>query len=318
MKKVICLLVALSLALALGACGSEPATDGTYTVGICQLAQHAALDAATEGFKTALADKLGDKVTVVEQNASGESSTCITICNQFVADNVDLIMANATPALLAASAATGEIPIVGTSISHYGTALEIDDWTGKTGMNITGTSDLAPMADQAAIIPELFPDVQKVGILYCSAEPNSVYQSDVISGEFDKLGIAYEVYTFADSNDIASVVTTACGECDVLYIPTDNTAATCAETINNVALPAGVPIIGGDTGICLGCGTATIAISYYDIGYAAGEMAVRILTENADPAEMEIEFAPKFDKVYNADICKALGITVPADYVVAE
>ena len=317
MKKLVSLLLAAVMVLALAACGNTAVEDG-YTVGICQLAQHVALDAATEGFKAALTDKLGNKVTIVEQNASGDSSTCSTICNQFVADNVDLIMANATPALLAASAATGTIPVVGTSISHYGTALEIEDWTGKTGINVTGTSDLAPLADQAAIIGELFPDTQKVAVIYCSAEPNSVYQADVITAEFDKMGLAYEIYTFADSNDIASVVTNACSDCDVIYIPTDNTAATCAETINNVAQPAGVPIVGGDTGICQGCGVATIGISYYDIGYAAGEMAVRILTEGANPADMEIEFAPKFEKIYNPAICEALGVEVPADYVALE
>ena len=314
MKKFISILLTIALVFCFAACGEAP-SDETFTVGICQLVQHEALDAATEGFKAGMESKLGDKVSFVEQNAAGDSANCSTICNQFVADNVDLIMANATPALLAASAATGTIPIVGTSISHYGTALEIDNWSGVTGLNITGTSDLAPMDQQAAIIPELFPDAKKVAVLYCSAEPNSVYQSDVITAEFDKLGLSYEIFTFADSNDIASVVTNACAACDVIYIPTDNTAATCAETINNVAQPAGVPIVGGDAGICQGCGVATIGISYYDIGYAAGEMAVRILTEGADPAAMEIEFAPKFEKIYNPDICAALGITVPSDYV---
>ena len=316
MKKLVSLLLAVLLVLACTGCGTEPVADGTYSIGICQLAQHAALDAATEGFKAALTDLLGDKVRFTEQNASGESATCITICNQFVADGVDLIMANATPALLAAAASTGDIPIVGTSISHYGTALEIADWNGTTGMNITGTSDLAPLDQQAAIIKELFPEAKKVGVIYCSAEPNSVYQADVITEELTKLGLAYQIFTFADSNDIASVVATACGECDVLYIPTDNTAATCAETINNVALPAGVPIIGGDSGICAGCGVATLSISYYDIGYAAGEMAADILTKGADPATMEIRFAPKFEKMYNPDICTALGITIPDGYAV--
>ncbi len=318
MKKLVSLLLAAVLVLACTGCGSQPVSDDAYSVGICQLAQHAALDAATEGFKAALTDLLGDKVVFTEQNASGESATCITICNQFVADGVDLIMANATPALLAAAASTGDIPIVGTSISHYGTALEIADWNGTTGMNITGTSDLAPLDQQAAIIKEIFPDAKKVGVIYCSAEPNSVYQADVITAEMTKLGLEYEIFTFADTNDIASVVTTACGECDVLYIPTDNTAATCAETINNVALPVGVPIIGGDSGICAGCGVATLSISYYDIGYTAGEMAYDILTKGADPATMEIQFAPKFEKMYNPDICAALGVTVPEGYAVLQ
>ena len=318
MKKLLSFVLALVLVLSLAACGNTASGDDVYTVGICQLAQHVALDAATEGFKAGLTEKLGDKVKFVEQNASGESATCITICNQFVADGVDLIMANATPALLAASAATKDIPIVGTSISHYGTALEIADWNGTTGMNITGTSDLAPLDQQAAMVKELFPDVKKVGIVYCSAEPNSVYQADVIAEELKKLGIDFEVFTFADTNDVASVTTTACGACDVLYIPTDNTAATCSETINNVAQPAGVPIVCGEAGLCAGCGVASLSISYYDIGFTAGEMAAKILAEGVDPASMEIQFAPKFEKMFNPPIVDALGVTIPADYTAME
>ena len=314
MKKFISILLTLALVFSFAACGEAP-SDETFTVGICQLVQHEALDAATEGFKAGMESKLGDKVTFVEQNAAGDSANCSTICNQFVADKVDIIMANATPALLAASAATADIPIVGTSISHYGTALEIDDWNGKTGLNITGTSDLAPLDQQAAMVKELFPDVKKVGILYCSAEPNSVYQANVIAEELGKLGIAFEVFTFSDSNDVASVTTTACSSCDVLYIPTDNTAATCSETINNVAQPAGVPIICGEAGLCKGCGVASLSINYYDIGFTAGEMAAEILTKGTNPGDMDIQFAPKFEKMFNDPICKALGVAIPEDYV---
>ena len=293
----------------------EVSADKTFVVGICQLVQHEALDAATEGFKQALSDKLGDKVKFQEGNASGDPATCSVIVNQFVSDDVDLIMANATPALLAAVAATNEIPILGTSVTDYGSALEISDWTGATGFNVSGTSDLAPLDGQAAVLKELCPDAKVVGILYCSGEPNSKFQADTITPMLEKLGLEVKSFTFADSNDVANVAATACAECDVLYIPTDNTAASCTEAINNVALPAGVPIIAGEEGICRGCGIASLSISYFDLGYATGEMAYEILVEGADPATMEVRFAPQFTKVFNAANCEALGISVPEDYV---
>ena len=318
MKKLVSILVVLAMVLSLAACGSEPAVsdDGKYTVGICQLVQHEALDAATQGFKDALVEKLGDNVAFVEHNASGDAATCVTICNQLVAEGVDLMMGNATPALQAAAAASATIPVVGTSITDYATALEIADWTGATGRNITGTADLAPLAEQAAMVTELFPDAKTVGILYCSAEPNSVYQSDVISGYLTEMGYEVEVFTFADSNDVANVTAAACAAADVLYIPTDNTAASCTETIANVAIPAGKAIVAGEAGICGGCGVATLSIDYYDIGYAAGEMAYEILVNGANPGEMEIQYAPEVQKLYNEANCATLGITVPVDYAV--
>ena len=291
--------------------------DGkTYNVGICQLVQHPALDAATEGFEAALKDKLGDNVKFDLQNASGDSATCATIINQFVSNDVDLILANATAALQAAAAGTSEIPILGTSITDYATALDIDNWTGTTGLNISGTSDLAPLDQQAAMLNELFPDAKNVGLLYCSAEPNSKYQATTVKGSLEELGYTCKEYTFADSNDIASVTTTAAGENDVLYVPTDTTAASNAEIINNICLPAKVPVI--EEGICSGCGVATLSIDYYDIGYKAGEMGAEILMDGKDVKEMPIEFAPEVTKKYNKANCEALGITVPDDYVAIE
>ncbi|MBP1575260.1 MAG: ABC transporter substrate-binding protein [Oscillospiraceae bacterium] len=318
MKKIVSILMVLAMVLSMAACSSEPAADDAYTVGICQLVQHEALDAATLGFKEALQEKLGDKVTFVEHNASGDAATCVTICNQLVAEGVDLMMGNATAALQAAAAASATIPVVGTSITDYATALEIEGWTGKTGSNITGTADLAPLDEQAAMIKELFPEAKKVGILYCSAEPNSVYQSDVISGYLTDMGFEVEVFTFADSNDVANVTTAACAAADVLYIPTDNTAASCTETIANVAIPAGKAIVAGEAGICGGCGVATLSIDYYDIGYAAGEMAYEILVNGANPGEMEIAYAADVQKLYNEANCTALGIEVPEGYAPLE
>ncbi len=330
MKKVLVILLALAMVLSLAACGSAPAetpaaeeptaapaaAEGeVYTVGICQLVQHVALDAATQGFKDALTEALGDKVVFVEQNAANDIPTCATIVNGFVSDGVDLILANATPALQAAVAATDSIPILGTSVTEYGVALDIEGFNGTVGGNVSGTSDLAPLDQQAAMILELFPEAKNVGILYCSAEPNSVYQSDVVKAELEKAGVTVTVYTFADSNDVAAVTATACDGNDVLYIPTDNTAASCTEAINNVAEPAGVPIIAGEEGICAGCGVATLSINYYDLGVTTGKMAAKILTGEANISEMPIEYFPDPVKKYNPAICEALGITVPEDYV---
>ena len=294
---------------------TEAGADGkVYHIGVCQLVEHEALDAATQGFEDALKDKLGENNVVFDvQNAQGEETNCATICTGFVSDNVDLILANATASLQAASAATNSIPIVGTSITDYATALNADDWNGTSGTNITGTSDLAPLDQQEAMIKELVPDVKQVGIVYCSAEANSVYQAEQIEAALDKDGIAYKEYSAADSNEIQSVVTKAVSECDCLYVPTDNTMAANVDIIKNVTVPAGIPVIAGEEGICQGA-LATLSISYYDIGQAAGEMAYEILVEGKDPGTMEIQYAKATTKEYNADVVDALGITIPDDY----
>jgi len=312
MKKMIAVLIAALICLSM----SIPAVaeETTYNVGICQLVQHVALDDATQGFKDALTERLGDKVTFNEQNASGDSAVCVTIINSFIAEEVDLILANATPALQAAQAGTGDIPILGTSVTDYATALGITDWTGTTGMNISGTSDLAPLDGQAALLKELFPDAKEVGLLYCSAEANSVYQVETIETYLTEMGYNCTFYGFTDSNDVASVAQNACANSDVLYAPTDNTVASCTEAIRNVVEVEGKAIVGGDEGICSGCGVATICINYYDIGYAAGEMAYEILVNGADVSAMPVQFAPEYAKVYNAELCELLGVAVPEGY----
>ena len=315
MKRLFSVLAAIAIMLSVSACGSSEKNDGVYTIGICQLIQHDALDAATKGFRDALTEKLGDKVKFDEQNASGELTNCTTITSKFVSDKVDLIMANATDALAAASQATDTIPIVATSITDYATALGIDNWTGKTGFNVTGTSDLAPLAEQAAMIKELVPDAKNVAILYCSAEKNSKYQSTVMADELTKLGISSKEYTFVDTNDVTSVTQQIVSDkCDAVFIPTDNTAASNTQAINNVLEPAKIPVIAGESGICKGCGIATLSISYYDIGYKAGEMAYEILVNGAKPGDMEIEYAKDLTKQYMADRAADLGIQIPDGY----
>ena len=316
MKKVIAIICAALMLLTCAACQGTNTNkaDGKYVVGICQLVQHDALDSATKGFKDALIKELGDKVTFEEKNASNEPAACTTIINGFVSSNVDLIMANATPALQAAVAGTAKIPVLGTSVTDYASALELDDWTGTVGGNVSGTSDLAPLADQAAMIKELFPDKKNVGLLYCVAEPNSQYQVDVITVELQKLGYTVKTFGFTDTNDVASVTQAACAGSDVIYIPTDNTAAANTEAIANVVLAAKVPVVAGEAGICGGCGVATLSIDYYDLGYATGLMAAKILTGQADISTMPVETATKFTKMYNVANCEELGITVPAGY----
>ena len=321
MKKILAMLLALVMVLSLAACAStqpaaEPAASSdapaesgkTYTVGVCQLVQHEALDAATQGFVDALKEELGDAVTVDVQNASGDSVNCTTIINGFVSSKVDLIMANATPALQAAASATSEIPILGTSVTDYAYALEIDGWTGTVGGNISGTSDLAPLDQQAAMIQELFPDAKNIGLLYCSAEPNSQYQVDEMTKYLTELGLTATAFAFTDTNDVASVAQAACDASDVIYIPTDNTAASNTEAIANVLIPAGVPAICGEEGLCRGCGVATLSISYYDLGVTTGKMAAKILKGEANISEMPVEYTDATPK-YNASICDQLGIT---------
>lgn len=337
MRKVMSLMMAAAMAASLAACGSsasegeesssaagtaETSTqqtasgDGTvYNIGICQLVQHEALDAATQGFKDALTEKLGeDGVKFDEQNASGDTANCSTVINGFVASDVDLILANATAPLQTATQATSDIPILGTSVTDYATALDISDWTGTVGGNVSGTSDLAPLDQQAAMIQELFPDAQNVGLLYCSAEANSVYQCDVIEGYLTEAGYTVTRYAFNDTNDVTSVAQTAADASDVIYIPTDNTAASNTEAIANVVLPAKVPVVAGEEGICKGCGVATLSISYYDLGYQTGTMAYEILAEGADISTMAVEYAPNVTKKYNAANCEALGLTMPEGY----
>ncbi|HOL78702.1 MAG TPA: ABC transporter substrate-binding protein [Clostridiales bacterium] len=323
LHKIIAVLSILALVLSSAACAKKDAEpsdtapaggSAKYTVGIVQLIQHVALDAATKGFRDYLTEEFGDNITFLEQNAQGDSNTCATIANGFVSSKVDLILANATPALIAAAAATSEIPILGTSITSYADAFKIQDFNGVVGGNVSGTSDLAPLDQQAQMILDLFPETKKVGIIYCSGEPNSIYQVNIVKEYLEGKGVEVTLYPFADSNDIAAVTTTAAKNSDAIYIPTDNAAASNAKIIDNICRPAKVPVIAGEQGICRGCGVATLSIDYYDLGYTTGKMAAKILKGEADISTMPIEYAPKFTKMYNAEICEDLGITIPEGY----
>ena len=343
LSRILAMVMALAMVLALAGCSNSGSGDSnsaapsdntetqtpdantpddggdakTYLVGICQLAPHVALDAATQGFKDALVEALGDSVQFDEQNAAGESATCATIVNGFVSKGVDLMLANATPALQAAASATGDIPVLGTAVTEYGVALGIDGFTGTVGTNVSGTSDLAPLDEQAQMIKDWCPDAKTVGLLYCSAEPNSKYQVDTIQTCLEALGYTCTQYAFSDTNDMASVTQTAADNSDVLYVPTDNTIANNTGIVDNIC-NGKIPVFAGEEGICAGCGVATLSISYYDLGVATGKMAVKILTGEANVAEMPIEYAPQVTKKYNPVTCEALGLTAPDGYEAIE
>ena len=320
-RKLLSAALAATMALTLAACGSEEQSadnPDAYTIGICEQMEHVSLSEATRGFKDALTELLGEgNVVFQEQNAGGEQTNCTTIMNGFISDGVDLILANATWPLQAAASATADIPILGTSVTDYGTALGIEDFSGTVGGNISGTSDLVDLEAQAEVLHELFPNAKTVGLLYCSGEPNSVYQIETVRGYLEPMGYTCEVYAFTDVNDLASVTQTACDNCDVIYIPTDNTVAANTETVANVVIPAGVPVVGGDPGICSGCGVATIATDYYELGRLTGEMAAQILQGETDISTLAVQYGP-MQKLYNSANCEALGVSVPEDYVEVE
>ena len=308
-------MIICAFAMVLTSCGKSGGSGKSYKIGILQLVEHPALDAATEGFKEALQEKLGEEnVKFDEQNAQGDDSNCATIAGGFVNEGVDLILANATPALQASANATGDIPIIGTSVTDFGSALDIKDFDGKTGKNITGTSDLVEASKYLDLLRECVPEVKQVGILYCSKESNSKVQVDAISKIFDEEDVKYKVYAAADSNEIQSVATKAASECNAFYIPTDNTMASATQTIKNIVLDKKIPVIAGEEGICKGCGVVTLSISYKDLGYRAGEMAAEILQDGKDPGEMDVETQEELTKLYNKEVAEKIGLEVPEGY----
>lgn len=319
MKKLIALVLGIALLVCcVAGCGSNNADTNEkdkFVIGICQIVKHEALDAATNGFKAAVIEALGeDNVEFIFQDAANNPDTCVTIMNDFVNKKVDLILANATPALQAAYNATETIPILGTSVTEYGVALKIENFTGTVGGNVSGTSDLAPLTDQAQMVIDLVPTAKTVGMLYCSAEPNSDYQVKEVTKYLEGKGLTVKSFKFSGSEDVAQVTEAAAAACDVIYVPTDNTAASCAETIGGIVTTKKVPVIAGEAGICKGCGIATLSISYEELGRTTGAMAVKVLKGETKIEEMAIEYDTKPVKKYNKTICDLLGITPPEGY----
>ena len=308
--KLLCFIMVMTMVFALCSCNVD--SGAKYEIGICQLVEHSAHDEATKGFMDALNAVLGEEnIDYNVQSAQNDISNCTAIVNQFVSNDVDLIVANATAVLQAAVSATDTIPILGTSITEYGVALELDSFDGIVGGNVSGTSDLAPLDAQAVMIKEWVPDAKTVALLYCSAEANSQYQVDVVKAEVEKLGMSAKYYPFADSMELAAVCQTAASECDVIYVPTDNTVASNSGIIDNICRPMKKVVIAGEEGIA--CGVAALSISYYDMGYTTGQMAAKILRGEADISKMPIEYT-KAAKKYNEELCRELGLTAPDGY----
>lgn len=321
MKRALALIITAIMLLGLCACSSpaEPAADPAekvYSVGIVQLMQHVALDQATQGFQDVLSEKLGDKVTFDVQLASGESTNCTTIVTKFVNDSVDLIMGNATPAVIAAKEATNTIPIVGTSVTDYvAEEAAIVASNEAPGGNVTGYSDLSDIAAHVELTQKLCPDAETVAIIYCSAEPNSVIQGGQAEELYTAAGFETVTLTASDITTISTVVTSACEQADVIYIPTDNLFAENMESVKNIAEPAKIPVICGEGGMVQSGGTASVAIDYYTLGCRAGEMAYEIMVNGADPATMPIGFmtAEDMELVINEENVAAIGLTIPED-----
>ena len=303
----------------LAGCSDEPAAEGssstpangtTYKIGVLQLTEHTALDAANAGFVKALDDS-GIDYEIDQQNAQNDQSACQTIASKLVNDGCDLILAIATPAAQAVAGATSDIPIIGTAITDFAESGLVDD-NDAPGVNLTGTSDMNPVADQMDLLQQLLPDAKTVGLLFCTAEANSEIQIQMAEEELDKLGIAHERFTVSSSNEIQQVVESMVGQVDVIYTPTDNTIAAGMTTVAMVANENKHPTICGEVGMVENGGLASISINYEELGYRAGEMAVEILTEGADPAEMPIGTmgSDECDLVYNQETADEIGVDV--------
>ena len=314
MKKVAKVLLVLMMMICLAGCSSG---SKKLRVGVVQLIEHEALDAATKGFVDVLKETFGDEISIDVKTAGGDSASCSTIANGYVSEGVDLIMANATAALQASAAATNSIPVLGTSITEYGVALGIDNFSGLVGNNVSGTSDLAPLDEQVKMIVDLVQDVKTVGILYCSNEPNSKYQVQKVTEELEKFNVKVIAKSFTDSNDIAAITTELVSSVDAIYVPTDNQVASYADTINNITFGK-TPIICGEEGTCKKCGVATLTIDYYELGRTTGQMAVKILKGEAKVQEMPIEYYKNPVKKFNSTIADGLKMTFPNEYGVIQ
>lgn len=318
-KKFLAAAAACLMVAGLAACGNKPSTpsnpdEKVFQIGIVQLAEHPALDEATRGFKEFLTEKLGDKVQFNVQNAQGEQTNCTTIVNQFVSSKVDLIMANATNAVKAAREATSDIPIIGTSVTDYVFSGLVAS-NEAPGANVTGASDMNPVNVQVQLMKTLCPEVKTVGIVINSGEENSAIQAEEAKTAFEAEGFTVKIYSVADTNEIQTVVTAACNEVDAFYEPTDNLIAANVPTMSNITTAAGKPVICGEGGMCESGFLATYAISYYELGRAAGEQAYNILVNGADPATTPIFFfdVSNLSLVINEENAAELGITIPEE-----
>ena len=306
--------VALASVVALAACSGEGGGSGdgseSYKIGINQLVQHPALDEATAGFKQAFADA-GAEVEWDEQNANGEQPTALTIAQQFANSDLDLALAVATPAAQATVQNLIDIPVLFTAVTDPVSA-ELVESMDAPGSNVTGTSDEAPIDQQLELLKDLVPEAKNVGIVYASGEVNSQVQVDAATEAAKGLDLEIETQTVTSVNEIQQAVE-ALGDVDAIYVPTDNMVVSGIASLVQVAEEKKIPVIGAEAGTVEGGAAATIGIDYTELGRQTGEMALRILRDGEDPAEMPVEKATEFTYVVNEKAAKNQGIEIPED-----
>jgi len=319
-KGLALLLCTLLLAMATGCAGSETADsqseeEKVLNIGIVQYMDHIALDSARQGFIDALADNGyvdGENIAIDLQNSQGDQSNLSTISDRFVSNNVDLVLAIATPATQAIAGKTAEIPILGTAVTDY-VAARLVDSNEAPGGNVTGTSDMNPIKEQIDLLVKLVPDAKTVGVLYTSSEDNSILQAGIAKEAIEGLGLKYVEVTVTNSNDVQQATQSIVDQCDAIYIPTDHVFASAMPVVHGVTSDSKTPVICGESGMVDKGGLATLGINYYDLGYQTGLMGVKILKGEAEPASMPVETATKFDFAINGTVAEEIGLTIPAD-----
>lgn len=317
-KTIMILVLSVALvALGTGCSSGEKATttDEPIKIGILQYVEHNALDAAREGFVAALADSGyvdGENIIIDVQNAQADQSNLSTISDRFVSNNEALILAIATPATQAIAGKTTEIPILGTAVTDYVVARLVDS-NEVPGGNVSGTTDMNPISEQIDLLIKLVPTAKTVGVLYTSSEDNSVLQAKIAKEAIEKAGLKYVEVTVTNSNDVQQATQSLVGQCDAIYVPTDNVIASAMPVVYGVTVESKTPVICGESGMVLNGGLATLGINYRDLGYQTGLMAVKILKGEAETATMPIESATKFDFAINGTVAKEIGIEIPAD-----
>ncbi len=309
-------LLALALSLAILCVPMLASAEEQKTIGVIQYVQHVALDSAREGFVQALADNGyvdGESIELDLQNAQADASNLATISDRFVANDVDLVLAIATPAAQAIAGKSTTIPILGTAVTDY-VAARLVESAEVPGTNVSGTTDMNPVGDQIALLQELFPETKTVGVIFASNEDNSILQAQMAKDAIEAAGMAYVEVTVTSSNDVQQAVQSIIDSCDAIYIPTDNILASSMSVVYEVTTAAKIPVMAGEEGLAMAGGLATLGINYYDLGYQTGLMAVRVLG-GEDIASMPIEMATKMDYAFNATYAEAIGFEIPEAYL---
>ncbi len=311
--------VAVGLALSLGltaGCGGDKAADNAkaqYNIGVVQLVEHSALDAANKGFLDGLASKgYKDNIKIDQQNAQADQSNLQNIAQRFVNNKVDLICAIATPAAQTVANATSTIPIVATAVTDYEEA-KLVETNAKPGTNVTGTTDMNPIEQQVDLILRLVPNAKTIGVIYCSSEVNSQKQVAIMKAYTESKGIGVLEATVSTVNDIQQAAQSLVGKVDAIYVPTDNIIASAAPTLASITIPAKLPVVPGEENVVREVGVATIGIDYYKLGFQTGEMAADILSGKAKPADMPIQVLKEMSISINEEYAKAIGLEIPAD-----